>query len=402
MVPLATYPNMEREPVTIFYIVFSAVHAGAEMVLLELVTGLDRNRFRPVVVTLAGPGPLTPNFQNAGVEIHHLGMTRIEQAPLVLLKAVQLARRLRPRIVHGVLFYGDLTARLLRLLGATPHVVSAVHSTYVGGRLAELTMRLTDGCTDAVTAVSRAVADAQIAAGSVVARKVSVIENGIDFARFRPPPLNELERLRTRFGLTADDRVLLCVGRLAPEKNHSLLLRVFSKILAGEPRARLLLIGSGELEAPLRDQAHALALGDRVIFGGPVSPVGPVFFLAELFVLASWLEGLPLVVLEAMAAGCPMVLTAVGGIPEVVHDERTGLVVPPNDEEALERALRRMLDASVEQKRDWADAARQEAQSRFSMERMVERTQAVYEHILRPELGPSEGYLADLYPTAHQ
>jgi glycosyltransferase involved in cell wall biosynthesis len=393
---------MAAEPATIVYIVFSAVHAGAEMVLLELVTGLDRTRYRPVVVTLAGPGPLSAKFQDIGVDIHHLGMTHLAQAPFTLWKARQLMRRLQPAIVHGVLFYGDLTARLLRLLGVAPHVVSAVHSTYVGGRWPELAMRVTDRFTDAVTAVSRTVADAQIAAKSVFPKKVSIIENGIDFSRFVAPPAQELTNLRRRLGLTPEDRVLLCVGRLAPEKNHALLLRVFGRLRRSVPRAKLLLVGSGELDAPLRALTKELGLSESVVFAGPMSPVGPVFFVAELFVLASWLEGLPLVVLEAMAAGCPMVLTAVGGIPEVVHDGRTGLVVPPNDEAALERALLRMLEASPDQRQAWARAAHEEARLRFSMERMVERTQAVYDRILRPDAPPSEVYLADLYPIAHQ
>lgn len=371
------------------------------MVLLELVTGLDRSKYRPVVVTLAVEGPLAASFRDIGVDIHCLGMTRIVQAPHVLLKAARLMRRLRPSIVHGVMFYGDLTARLLRLFGTTPHVVSAVHSTYIGGRWSELAMRATDHLTDAVTAVSRAVAEAQIANGSIVPQKVSVIENGIDFGRFKAPSQSELERLKSQLDIQPRDRVLLCVGRLVPEKNHALLLRVFARVAAREPNAKLLLVGYGHLDAELRAQCAKLGLQDRVVFAGQVSPVGPVFFLAELFVLASWLEGLPLVVLEAMAAGCPMVLTAVGGIPEVVQDGRTGLLVPANDEPALEAALLRMLDASPEQKQVWASAARQEAQRRFSMERMVERTQAVYERILRPEAPPSDVYLADLYPTAH-
>lgn len=402
--------NMVSEPATVVYVVFAAVHAGAEMVLLELVTGLDRSKYRPIVVAMAGPGPLTKSFEAIGVEIHHLGMTdaphlgmkHVLQAPWMLIKARRLLARLRPQITHGVLFYGDVTARMMRLFGVTPHVVSAVHSTYVGGRWPELAMRITDRLTDAVTAVSRTVADAQIGHKSILPKKVSVIENGIDFARFAAPDAAALDQLKQKLGIVPDDRILLCVGRFAPEKNHALLLRVFARIARRFPAARLLLVGSGPLEADVRAQAEQLALGDRVIFAGQLSPVGPVFFLAEAFVLASWLEGLPLVVLEAMAAGCPMVATAVGGIPEVVNDGHTGLLVPSNDEAALEGALARMLDAGPEQRRAWADAARVEAKRRFSMERMVERTQAVYDRILRPDAPPSDVYLADLYSTAPQ
>lgn len=388
---------MTRAPVIIVYVVFSAVHGGAEMVLLELVTGLDRTKYRPVVMTLAGPGSLSQAFHDVGVELHHLGMTRVLEAPLTLFKALRLMRQLKPQIVHGHLFYGDLTARILRLLGGTPHVVSSVHSTYIGKRWTELALGLTDRLTDAVTAVSRTVADSQIAAKSIFARKVSVIENGIDFGRFTTPPPETLSALRQRFGIGPRDRVLLCVGRLVPEKNHALLLRVFARVHEREPEAKLLLVGGGALEPELRALVAELGLVERVIFAGTVSPVGPMFFLAEMFVLASWLEGLPLVVLEAMAAACPMVLTAVGGIPEVVEDGRTGLLVPPNDENALAGALLRMLAASPMQRQEIAEAARQHARRRFSMERMVERMQALYAQVLEPQAPPSETYLADLY-----
>jgi glycosyltransferase involved in cell wall biosynthesis len=376
-------PRDQSAPRTIAYVIFGLWCGGAEMVLLELVKGLDRSRFRPVVISLAPPDKLSGQFESSGVEVHHLGLRRIVGAPWVFLKALRLVRQIRPDLLHGVLFYGDFTARLLGLLaGGAPRVVSAIHSVYVGPRWCAEALRLTDPLAHAVTAVSDVVAQARLDAGTVRPEKLTVIPNGIDMRRFERPDEAELAALRQRLGVTSDDRVLLCVGQLRPEKNHALLLNVFARVQRRFPRTLLLLVGTGNLLEDLEQQAVALGIGERVRFAGHVAPIGPVFHLAELFVLASRFEGLPMVVLEAMAAELPMVLTRVGGIPEVTDDGRTAWLVPPNDEAELESALIRALEAPESERRAIARAARADVQARFSMERMVEQTERLYDKLL--------------------
>jgi glycosyltransferase involved in cell wall biosynthesis len=369
-------------PRTVAYVIFGLACGGAEMVLLELVRGLDRSRYRPVVISLAPPAELSRAFEDSGVELHHLGLRRIHQAPLIFAKALRLVRRLRPDLLHGVLFYGDFTARLLAMLGAAPRVVSAIHSTVVGPRWHAELLRITDRFADSVTAVSDAVARARLEAGTVSADKLTVIPNGIDLARFARPTEVELGALRERFGLAAGDRVMLSVGRLEPEKNHEMLLRVFARVRARFPDALLLIVGSGGLQAALERRAIELAIESRVRLVGHVSPVAPIYHLAELFVLASRFEGLPMVVLEAMAAGLPMVLTSVGGIPEVVEDGRTGWLVPAGDEAQLEAALVRALGAPAAEREAIARAAASDVRARFGMERMVSSTEQLYDALL--------------------
>ncbi len=368
--------------VTVAYVIFGLAMGGAEMVLLELVKGLDRSRFRPVVISLAPPAALSEAFAAHGVEVHHLGMVRIDQSPLTLLKAWRLVRRLKPAIVHGVMFYGDFTARLLKLTGATSRTVGAFHSTYIGAKWCETALRLTDGYADAVTAVSSAVAEAQIAAKSIRPEKITVIPNGIDLRRFDRPSPDVLTALRARFGLQENDRVLLAVGRLEREKNHALLLRVFARLRQTRENIRLLVLGGGSLDEPLQRQASDLGVASSVCFAGPVSDVGPTFHLAEWFVLSSSLEGLPLVVLEAMAASRSMVLTRVGGIPEVIEHDKTGILVPPDDDDLLFEALSEALDRDEASRDRLGAAARAHVEAHFSMQHMVTRHQALYEELL--------------------
>ena len=267
------------------------------------------------------------------------------------------------------MFYGDLAARLLHLFGGTQHVITAIHSTSIGSRRFERVMRWSDRYADAVTAVSNVVARAQIEAGSVPAEKVTVIYNGIDLRRFARPPSSEIEAHRARLGLS-EGRVLLCVGRLEPEKDHAQLLRAFKKLLTKVNDITLVLVGPGRLEAELRALASSLGIAERVRFAGQISPIAPIFYLADVFVLCSWREGLPLVVLEAMASGVPMVLTSVGGIPEIVEHEKTGILVPARDESALAAALERVFVMSPTEREGMATAARECVKERFSMETM--------------------------------
>lgn len=372
----------ERGPRIIAYVIARLACGGAEMVLLELIGGLDRRRFRPVVISLAPPAELSDAFAGVGAEMHHLGLRRSAGFPLAFARALALFHRIGPDLAHGVLFYGDLTARLLAMFGAVPRVVSAVHSPYIGPIWTDYAMRVTDRWADAVTAVSALVAKARIEARTASEDKITVIPNGVDAKRFARPEASALELLRQRFRFSAEDRVLLCVGRLEPEKNHVLLLRVFARLRGRFPQLKLLLAGSGRLESDLRALAGELGVRDQVVFAGQVAPVGPLFHLAEWFVLASSLEGLPMVVLEAMAARLPMVVTRVGGIPEVIEDGRTGWLVPPNDEAAFESALVHALQLPPGERARVAEAAHCEVERRFSVRGMVEATEALYERLL--------------------
>jgi glycosyltransferase involved in cell wall biosynthesis len=377
------YPS--AGPITIAFVIFGLGCGGAEIALLELIKGLDRARFKPIIISLAPRAALSDAFQAAGVEIHYLGLKRIEQAPLVLFRAWRLVRRLRPALLHGVMFYGDLVARLLRMFGETPRVVTAVHNTNIGSRSYEHVMHWSDRFTDAVTAVSDEVARCQVRAGSIHPGKVTVIRNGIDLERVAPPAACELEAQRVRLGLRSSDRVLLCVARLEPAKEHALLLRVFQRLSARVVDVKLLLVGGGRLEGDLRALASRLHIADKVLFAGQVTPVAPMFHLADVFALSSSHEGLPLVVLEAMAAQLPMVLTSVGGIPEVVDHERTGILVPPGDEHAFATALEQVFAMSDEARATMGRAARRRVEERYRVEHMVAATQSLYDQILETQ-----------------
>jgi glycosyltransferase involved in cell wall biosynthesis len=188
----------------------------------------------------------------------------------------------------------------------------------------------------AVVAVSRALAEKAVAIGAAPDR-VHVIYNGVDSDRFAPGSRSEA---RARLGLSSQEPLLLYVGNLKSSKGCLDLLEAFPALLAEQSRARLIYVGAGPCRNALLERAAALGCSDRVSLIGAVAhaALGDWFRAADLLCLPSHNEGVPNVILEAMACGIPVVATRVGGIPEVVP-EYAGLLVPPQEPAALSAAL---------------------------------------------------------------
>ncbi|MDQ3747284.1 MAG: glycosyltransferase, partial [Acidobacteriota bacterium] len=177
----------------------------------------------------------------------------------------------------------------------------------------------------------------------VAREKIFVQHNSINAGR--EVGEDEVRRLKERLGVSDGERVVLTVGRLSREKAQADLLRAFARLARenSEVRARLVLVGEGPERAALERLAAELGIGGRVVFAGQTSDVAPFYAAADLFALPSHSEGSPYALLEAMAAGVPVVATRVGGVPEIVSDGESALVVAPRDDEALAGALARLL-----------------------------------------------------------
>jgi glycosyltransferase involved in cell wall biosynthesis len=173
--------------------------------------------------------------------------------------------------------------------------------------------------------------------------KISVQHNAIR----RQPSLStaDVETLRHRLGIAQADKVVLSVGRLSREKAHRDLLEAFKKLNQTDPEisSKLVIVGEGRERDGLEATAESLNFKDRIIFTGQVNDVRTFYALADVFVLPSHSEGSPYVLLEAMAANVPVVATAVGGVPEIITNNESALLVPPNDPPSLAAAIARVL-----------------------------------------------------------
>ena len=206
--------------------------------------------------------------------------------------------------------------------------------------------------------------------------RVPLIPNGIPIDAFRKPSIDRNE-WREEEGFTPAHVLFVCVAGLRPQKNPALLLKSFSQGPAVDPRARLLFVGDGELKGDLEKQIDALGLREKVHFLGMRSDIPEILNAADVFVLSSDWEGNPLSVMEAMAAGTPVISTAVGGVPELVEDGESGVLVPPGDAQALAGAMQSMLE-NPKVRISMGRAAARRAVEHFDLKVMTEAYEELY------------------------
>jgi glycosyltransferase involved in cell wall biosynthesis len=355
-----------------------SARGGAEEHILTLLRGMDRTRFRlhlacpPAAVELLG-ADVPADVELIPVSLRH---------PKDVGAAVRLAdtlRRRRIHVLHSHLFYSSLFASPVGRACGVPLIVETPHvrELWRRGRLKRsyVVDRLAARFVDRFIAVSRANAHYLIDEKRLPAHKVVVIENGCDLRRFAASAT--APTARAELGLGARDRVLLVVGRLEPQKGHRILLDALTAVRAETDSVCLVCVGDGGERAALEAQAARLGLGGAVRFVGFRSDVPRWLAAADVVVLPSFYEGLPLAAMEALAASRPVVATSVDGTPEVVVDGQTGLTVPPGDRGALAAAICRLLRDPLLARR-LGQAGRRWVEERFAEERQVRMTERLY------------------------
>ena len=353
---------------------------GAQRMLVDLVTRLDRGRYDPAVASLYAPQgtPGEAELASSGVPVFHLGK-RLGPDPRMCLRIDAVIRRFQPQLIHThryVLRYA-LPSLLLRRSRVAVHTVHNL-AQYDCGRPRFLTT-LAFRC----GVVPVAIGD-EVAASIARVHGVSggpCIPYGIDVQSCRTTPAVRAQ-WRQQLELSAGDVVYVNVARLAPQKNQALLLDAFGALLKRGAQAVLLVVGAGDLRGDLERQAGLLGLQDRVRFLGARADVPGILAASDVFVLSSVYEGNPLSVMEAMAAGKPVVSTAVGGVAEAVRDGVTGRLVPPGDAAALATAMAE-LGADEDERRRLGAAAALEAAQRFDVAIMVRNYEELYARLLR-------------------
>lgn len=361
----------------VFQVITRMARGGAQRVVLELLGRLPREEFAPTLVCGEYDGALLPEARATGVEVILVaGLVRE-----VCLKAdvaawgrlAALFERRRPHVVHAHTYKAGMLASVAARWVGVPAVVLSPHGHVFspgagipGVPAGGWKLGLLRGVTQAaqawahcVTALSEADLRQQVALGLGAISRYVVVPNGIDVDRYAAP----------RPRLFPGRPVVGAVGRFSPEKGHRVLVEAFARVRAVFPEARLILVGYGGEESELRQAAARAGLADAVIFPGErdSSEVLPSF---DLFVQPSLYESQGLAILEAMAAGRPVIATDVGGVRDVVRDGETGLLVPPKDPGALAAALVELAKAP-ERAGALAARARAEVRERFSVNRMV-------------------------------
>jgi glycosyltransferase involved in cell wall biosynthesis len=345
--------------------------AGAETQVKDLACEHARRGARVMVVSLRDPEAFVPELTDAGVQVVSLGMSRGVADPRGLVRLGRAVHGFRPDVVHSHMVHANLLSRVTRLFCRMPVLVCTAHNVDEGGRWRERLYRLTDRLADVTTNVSKAGVERYIRVGAAPAGRIRWIPNGVDVGRFERGPATR-DAVRTALHV-ADAFVFLAVGRLERAKGFDLLLEALSLVCTQNENMVVLIAGDGSQRAMLDAQVSGLGLdGGIVRFLGVRNDVPDLMAAADALVLPSRWEGLPMVLLEAASACLPVVATNVGGNSEVVVDQVTGLLVPPDDEEALSGGIVRMTGLSSEERHEMGMRARRLVQERYSLNAVVD------------------------------
>jgi glycosyltransferase involved in cell wall biosynthesis len=345
--------------------------------MLTLLRGFDRKRFRLFLVCPEEVAELLAGDVPPDVTVLRLGLRSPRQAG-AMLRLGAFLRRERIAVVHSHLFYASLFASPVARACGVPVIVETPHINEFwrqGWKAKYFVDRLAGRCVDRYIAVSHANARYLIDVKGLPARKVEVIQNGCDLSRFAVLP--PAEGARKALGFASGDQVLLVVGRLEPQKGHAVMLQALAALRREFPRVRLACVGDGALRSCLEEQARALGCQEVVRFAGYQRNIAEWLSAADVVVLPSLFEGLPLVAIETLAACRPMVATAVDGTPEVVIDGKTGRTVPPGDPQALAGAIAALL-RDPGQAAGLAAAGHDWVWERFSEQRQIRETEELY------------------------
>jgi glycosyltransferase involved in cell wall biosynthesis len=231
--------------------------------------------------------------------------------------------------------------------------------------------------------VTADIADAVTAYRNVARRKVVVVPNGIDTAAFETA--GDGESIRLALGIPRDVPIIGTIGRLDEVKRQDLLIRGFANIAHHDPKPHLLLVGDGPELQTLQQLANALGLSDRVHFAGYQSRPAHFLHLMDIFVLTSRMEGMPLAILEAFAAGCPVIASRVGGVPRMIEHGVSGLLYNFGDGVALSEAIRCLLANPADAIR-LGDVGREYVRARFDLNVMGDTYEQHYRELLRKKL----------------
>jgi glycosyltransferase involved in cell wall biosynthesis len=376
--------------------IIARLNVGGTAVHVTLLTKyLDRERFETVLVSGTenpGEGTMIDFTRAHGIEPmivpEMVGQATLAPRDAVALwRLVRLMRRYRPHIVDTHTAKAGSLGRVAAWMAGVPVIVHTYHGHVLEGyydpvrtRLLRVMERGLARLSTRLLVVSRRVGEDLVRLGAVPAGKIEVVPLGMDLAPFLDVD-HRRGRLRREFGIPDEAPIVAIVSRIFAIKNHALFIDAAARVLRELPDVRFLIVGDGILRPAIEQQAARLGIQQNVIFTGWRRDLAEIYADTTILVVSSNNEGTPVSAIEAMASAVPVVATRVGGLPDLIRDGETGVLVPPRSIAALSDALVALLKDPSERRR-LGTAARADAVARFSVDRLIEDTTRLYDRLL--------------------
>jgi glycosyltransferase involved in cell wall biosynthesis len=370
---------MDHKPIRILYIIGQLNIGGAERQLLYLASHLNRDEFQPVICTLSDQTQQRYLAEKADIDVITLprlmkpDLTRLWRLPAVI-------RNIQPDLIHSYLFVGNFWARISGTFSGIPVIISIRNSDYYTSPFQVSMNRILRPLTKMMIANSKAGRNSAISRREIGKRKSLVIYNGIPLFQF--DDLLRKGDVRKELGLNKENILIGMIARLESQKDYETYLRAMQIVSNKNEKVRVLCVGDGSKKSELMELTRSLNISQITIFTGSRSDVPSILNALDIFVLSSHFEGFPNAIMEAMAAGLPVVASRVGGVPELVAHNITGLLVSPGNAEDLAESVLSLLE-DQERATEMGLRGRQRIESSYTIENLVAQTEAVYNQVLR-------------------
>ncbi len=370
---------------TVLHVIETGGPGGAERMMVNLAAGLGPG-YRSEAALIRDSW-LGTALRQRGIPVTMLRY-RPKDSFTTLRDLVGLIRKKPVAILHTHEFFMNTIGLAASWLTGIPLVATVHGKNYYSERFRRrLAYRLVGKFADQMVAVSDDLRVFIAERVGVPPHRIRVVPNGVPVDG--EPSHERLVALRESLGLEQHTRVVGTVGSLYPIKGHNYLIEAAVHVVRRCPDVNFMFVGRGRLREELEAQARSLSVSPNVRFLGHRDDVRDLLALCDAFVLPSVSEGMPLALLEAMAAGLPTVATGVGGVTEVINDGATGLLVPPRDSHALAKAIATLLEDQRLSKK-LGESARELVASRYSLDVMVQAYQGIYSALLRKGNGRDE------------
>jgi glycosyltransferase involved in cell wall biosynthesis len=374
----------ENVPIRIFFLLDSFMIGGTETQAVELARRFDPKRYRVTVGCLRREGPLLERLENTPVEIVEVNLGGGIDSLSGLLRIAKLAqflRRQRIQILHAHDLWSNIVGMPAAMLARTPVTITSQrdlsHDAWYGTYRRRV-LRFFQRRSSLVLTNAKAIREGLIEQDHLPPDKVCVVYNGVDLDRFGAP-----SNRSQLFPGSEGNKLIVLVGNMITDvKGHSVLIAAAPEVVKAYPKTQFVLVGEGTKRSDFEKQVQDLGLQPNFLFLGRRSDVPAILACCDIAVLPSLAEGLPNAVLEYLAAGLPVVATALGGNLEIIQDGKTGLLVPSQDPQALAAALIRLLsgeELATRIGRSGHDYVKQN----FSFERLVVEMDQLYGKLLK-------------------
>lgn len=328
----------KTDKITVMHLIGTLGIGGAEQALLSLAPHFDPEKFRIIVCTLQPGGRMEDRLDLANVDLKTIGF-RLQTMPFAIWRLRNLIKKEKVDILHMHMYGAGLYGRIAGILAGRPVMLTTDHGKGLWKKPRQVAFDIfANRFTDLKIAVSHDILEILKKRERVTDDKVIVIPNGVDVDRFKH---NEAARqaLRTDIGITDENVLVGTLARLVEPKALHVMIESISHAVKECPQLMLAIVGDGPLMADLKKCASDFGITNLVIFTGARSDIPEVLSAIDIYAISSIREGLPVSLLEAMAAGKPIVATKVGGIPETVIDHHDGLLVDSENPKAMAAAI---------------------------------------------------------------